>query len=116
MSVTTSTRDEVSLEVRSPARDDAKKPGFRPTSARANKPGIVERILGITPPMVLGLFLFIGWYIGTTRGLINSLILPTPPEFFPSLANGITSGLLLNRAIGTTQAHPPGFPLAAPFL
>src|ERR1700694_1215810 len=112
MSVTTSTRDEVSFEVRSPARDDAKKSGPRHTAARANNPGIIERILVITPPMVLGLFLFIGWYIGTTRGLINSLILPTPTDFFTSLVNGITSGLLLNSAMVTIEESVLGFLLA----
>lgn len=112
MSVTTSTRDEVSFEVRSPARDEAEKPEFRHKAARVNKPGIVERMLGITPPMVLGLFLFTGWYIGTSRGLINSLILPTPTDFFTSLVNGITSGLLLNSAVVTIEESVLGFLMA----
>src|SRR6266487_6002137 len=112
MSVTTSTRDDVSFEVHSYARDDEKipEPGYK--AARASRPRILQRLLTLMPPVALGLFLLVSWYMGTTYGLINGLILPTPADFFASLVNGLTSGLLLNSAMVTAQESLLGFLMA----
>src|SRR5438309_9454262 len=66
----------------------------------------------IVLPWLLALVLLSGWYIGTSPGRINSLILPAPADVFSSLADGITSGLYLNNALVTVQESIFGFLLA----
>ncbi len=112
MSVTTSTRDDVSFEVHSYARDgeNIPEPGYK--AAPASRPRILQRVLTLMPPVALGVFLLVSWYMGTTYGLINGLILPTPADFFASLVNGLTSGLLLNSAMVTAQESLLGFLMA----
>ncbi len=113
MSVTTSMRDDVSFEIPSIARVDADLSASRPQGARAN--GLLrrrERFFAIAPPLALGLILLLSWYIGTTRGLISSLILPAPADFFASLSDGLTSGVLLSSALVTIQESLLGFLLA----
>jgi NitT/TauT family transport system permease protein len=112
MSVTTSTCDDVSFEIPSYAHAGAGLPVTRSKEARVSRLRIMEQFLAIAPPLVLGLILLISWYIGTTRGLISSLILPVPADFFASLANGFTSGVLLSSALVTIQESLLGFLLA----
>jgi NitT/TauT family transport system permease protein len=70
------------------------------------------RVPVVALPWLLALVLLIGWYIATTPGRINSLILPAPADVFTSLANGITSGLYLSNALVTMQESIFGFLLA----
>lgn len=63
-------------------------------------------------PWLLALVLLIGWYIGTSSGRVNSLILPAPADVLASLADGISSGLYLSNALVTVQESIFGFLLA----
>jgi NitT/TauT family transport system permease protein len=70
------------------------------------------RVPVVVLPWLLALVLLIGWYIATSPGRINSLILPAPADVFSSLAGGIASGLYLSNALVTVQESVFGFLLA----
>jgi NitT/TauT family transport system permease protein len=70
------------------------------------------RVPVVILPWLLALVFLIGWYIATSPGRINSLILPAPADVLSSLVEGITSGLYLNNALVTIQESIFGFLLA----
>ncbi len=75
---------------------------------------VTRRILLIVPPLLLGAFILVSWYLATTirhdRSL--SLILPAPGDVFATLSDGIASGLFLSNALVTIQESLVGFLLA----
>src|SRR5947207_7857802 len=111
MSVTTSTSQDVSLEIRKRARTDKKNARSSYLSARATL-NTTQRILLVVPPVVLALLLLMGWYLSTTYGHVSSLILPAPADVFASLSDGFSSGWLLSNALVTIQESLLGFLLA----
>jgi len=99
---------------------DARRPA--PTAGRtpvapANKRGqtvnvVTRRILLIVPPLLLGAFILVSWFLSSTYGHVSSLILPAPGDVFASLSDGIVSGLFLSNALVTIQESLVGFMLA----
>jgi NitT/TauT family transport system permease protein len=119
MSVTTSTEKDVSFGVREYARSGTKTPLPEGTPAEIKAahtstglPLIVQRVLSVAPPLLLGLFFLISWYVSTTFGHVNDLILPTPGDVLASLGDGFSSGLFLSNALVTIQESFFGFLLA----
>lgn len=112
MSVTTSARNDVSLEVREYARNGTNLPAPAGKRARTDSLHRVQRVLTLAPPVVVALILFISWYASTTYANINSLLLPTPGDVLASLTSGLSSGLLLSNALVTVQESVSGFLLA----
>src|SRR5437879_3799781 len=112
MSATTSTGNDVSLKVRKYARDGTELPAPTGKPARTTSLNVVQRVLSVAPPVVVALFLLIGWYVSTTYAHINGLILPAPGDVLASLINGLSSGLLLSNALVTVQESVSGFLLA----
>lgn len=112
MSVTTSTEKGVSIRIRKYARSDTEISVSGGKPARANVFAVAQRILSIIPPLTLGLFLLIGWYVSTAFGHVNSLVLPAPGDVLASLSNGLSSGLFLSNALVTIQESLLGFLLA----
>ncbi len=111
MSVTTSTSQDVSLEIRKRVRTGKKNTTSSYLSARATL-NTTQRILLVVPPVVLALLLLLGWYVSTTYGHVSSLILPAPADVFASLSDGFSSGWLLSNALVTVQESLLGFLLA----
>lgn len=121
MSVTTSRRDEVSLEIRS-STERGQEGQSGASSARnsvtAEKPTytnqlrLLKRTLSVAPPLALAVILLVSWYLSTTYGQVNSLILPAPGDVLNSLTNGLSNGLFLNSALVTIQESLSGFLLA----
>ncbi len=112
MSVTTSTKKDVSLRIRESARSDTEIPVTEGKAARTKTNAGTQRVLSIVPPIALGLFLLLGWYAGTASGHINSLVLPAPGDVLASLSDGLRSGLFLSNALVTIQESFLGFLLA----
>lgn len=112
MSVTTSTEKGVSIGIRKYARSDTEISVSEGKPARANVFAVAQRILSIIPPLTLGLFLLIGWYVSTAFGHVNSLVLPAPGDVLASLSDGLSSGLFLSNALVTIQESLLGFLLA----
>lgn len=73
---------------------------------------LMQRVLLIVPPILLALFLLASWYVSTTYGHVNSLILPAPGDVFSALTTGISSGLFLSNALVTIEESLLGFALA----
>jgi NitT/TauT family transport system permease protein len=111
MSVTTSTSQDVSLEIRKRSRTGKKNTTSSYLSARATL-NTTQRILLVVPPVVLALLLLLGWYVSTTYGHVSNLILPAPADVFASLSDGFSSGWLLSNALVTIQESLLGFLLA----
>ncbi len=119
MSVTTSTTKDVLLRVREHVRDgihddmhsSVQMPAPEKRHAHATLK-TVERMLSVSPPIVLALILLVSWYLGTSYGRISSLILPAPGDVLASLSNGLSSGILLSAALVTAQESVLGFLLA----
>ena len=115
MSVTTSTTKDVLLRVRKHVRDgicdDVQMPAPEKRHAHATLK-TMERMLSVSPPIVLALILLVSWYLGTSYGRISSLILPAPGDVLVSLSNGLSSGILLSAALVTAQESVLGFLLA----
>lgn len=111
MSVTTTTTEDVSLKVQESAHSDTMivSPETRHASARQIPP---QRVLLVVPPVILAVFLLMGWYISTATGSVPSLILPTPGDVFAALSDGFRSGLFLSNAMVTIQESLLGFLLA----
>jgi NitT/TauT family transport system permease protein len=117
MSVTTSTHDDVSGEsaqIRPQAREDVLAHSYVPVynPARSRWKRAAQWRLTVAPPLVLAVILFAAWYMSTTIGKVNSLILPAPADVFASLGGGLSSGLFFNNAIVTIQESVLGFLLA----
>lgn len=115
MSVTTSTGKDVSLKIRKYARSDtelSERPVSEGKPVRSNAFAVVQRVMSIAPPLALGLFLLIGWFVGTTFGHVNSLVLPAPGDVLASLSDGLGSGLFQSNALVTIQESLLGFLLA----
>ena len=110
MSVTTTTED-VSLQVRQPAPDEARKPS--PEAERTRRTQLAtQRILLVTPPIILAVFLLVSWYLSTARGGVPKYILPTPGDVLSTLFDGLKSGLFLSNTLVTMQESLLGFCLA----
>ncbi len=73
---------------------------------------IMQRVLLIVPPILLAIFILAGWYVSTTYGHVNSLILPAPGGVFSALASGMASGLFLSNTLVTIEESLLGFALA----
>src|SRR6266704_2271477 len=89
MSVTTSAKNDVSLEVRKYARNETNLPPPGDNRARTSSLHHMQRVLLVAPPVVVALVLFIGWYMSTTYAHINGLILPAPGDVLTSLISGL---------------------------
>ena len=111
MSVTTSTSQDVSLEIRKRSRTGKKNTTSSYLSARATL-NTTQRVSLVVPPFVLALLLLLGWYVSTAYGHVSSLILPAPADVFASLSDGFSSGWLLSNALVTIQESLLGFLLA----
>ena len=79
-------------------------------SQRSLLPGIHVPVTVL--PWLLALVLLFCWYISTSAGRINNLILPAPTDVFASLVSGIASGLYLSNTLVTVQESVFGFLLA----
>jgi NitT/TauT family transport system permease protein len=113
MSVTTSTHEDVSAEIRSPVQVDEQSsylPNYDPVRSRWQRSALWR--LTVAPPLVLAVIFFVAWYASTTIGKVNSLILPAPADVFASLGSGLTSGLFFSNAFVTIQESVFGFLLA----
>jgi len=110
MSVTTTTED-VSLQVRQPAPDEARKPSPEAERVRRTQ-AAAQRVLLITPPIILAVFLLVSWYLSTARGGVPKYILPTPGDVLSTLFVGLKSGLFLSNTLVTMQESLLGFCLA----
>jgi NitT/TauT family transport system permease protein len=111
MSVKTIAPEELALDARESA------PVGRTPVAPAGKRGqtvngVTRRILLIVPPLLLGAFILVSWYLGSIYGHVPSLILPAPGDVFATLSDGIVSGLFLSNALVTIQESLVGFMLA----
>ena len=110
MSVTTPTED-VSLQVQQPASSKARKPS--PEAERTRRTQLAtQRVLLITPPIILAVFLLASWYVSTASGGVPNYILPTPGNVLSTLFDGLKSGLFLNNTLVTMQESLLGFCLA----
>jgi len=110
MSVTTTTED-VSLQVRQPAPDEARKPSPEAERVRRTQ-AAAQRVLLITPPIILAVFLLVSWCLSTARGGVPKYILPTPGDVLSTLFVGLKSGLFLSNTLVTMQESLLGFCLA----
>ncbi len=111
MSVTTTTAEEVSLEVPEAAPGDIKVLSPQIKRARATQIA-AQRVLLVAPPIVLAVFLLVSWYVSTATGSVPAFILPAPHDVFATLADGLRSGLFLSNALVTIQESLLGFLLA----
>ena len=110
MSVTTTTED-VSLQVRQPAPDEARKPSPEAERVRRTQ-AATQRVLLVTPPIILAVFLLVSWYLSTASGGVPKYILPTPGDVLSTLFDGLKSGLFLSNTLVTMQESLLGFCLA----
>src|SRR6266849_1144630 len=111
MSVTTTTAEDVSLEVQVSAHSDNRI--VSPETRRAPATQIAaQRVLLVVPPIALAVFLMVVWYISTATGSVPSLILPAPRDVFAALSDGLQSSLFLSNALVTIQESLLGFLLA----
>src|SRR5258708_19990365 len=102
MSVTTTTAEDISLQVQQPAPGDTSKPSSEIERARRTQ-AATQRVLLVVPLIVLAGFILLYWYVSTTSGLLPRLILPTPAAVLSSLLYGLRSpSSLLNP-----PPHPP---------
>jgi putative riboflavin transport system permease protein len=111
MSVTTPPVEDTSLEVQASAPGDARNTSTDTRRARAT-PIAAHRILLVAPPILLAVFLLVGWYVSTATGNVPGFILPPPRDVFAALSDGLRSGLFLNNALVTVQESLLGFLLA----
>ncbi|HVB62824.1 MAG TPA: ABC transporter permease [Ktedonobacteraceae bacterium] len=115
MSVTTKTKDEVSIAISPQAseRGSYTAPRNEPEPVwRLGMARVTRRLLVVAPPIILAIILLVSWYLGTTVGQVSSLILPAPGGVFASLRDGLASGLFLSNAIVTIEESIFGFLLA----
>src|SRR5260370_20712605 len=100
MSVTTTTAEDVSLEVQVSAHGDTRIVSPETRRARATQIA-AQRLLLVVPPVALAGFLMVVWYIRTATGDVPSLILPAPLHVFAALSYGLQSRLLLRTVLVT---------------
>jgi len=111
MSIATTTTENVSLEVQESTPGDSMNVSHEIRHAR--RPQLAaQRILLVTPPIVLAVFLLASWYISTATRSVPSFILPAPRDVLAALADGLGSGLFLSNALVTIQESLLGFLLA----
>jgi putative riboflavin transport system permease protein len=111
MSVTTTTAEDVSLQARQPAPGDTRKPTSEIERVRRTQ-AATQRVLLVVPPIVLAVFILLGWYVSTASGSVPGFILPTPADVLSSLFDGLRSGLFLSNVLVTVQESLLGFCLA----
>lgn len=110
MSVKTTFQERLELEndrvesLERPARLPRAAPRAQATQA------VMQRVLLIAPPVLLALFLLVGWFVAYRH--VNGLILPAPGNVFSSLTAGMKSGLFLSNALVTIEESLLGFALA----
>ena len=110
MSVTTTTAEDVSLEVQTPA-GDSRKPSPAAKRARATMVA-TQRVLLVAPPIALAVFLLVSWYVSTATGGVPDFILPAPGAVLSTLFDGFRSGLFLGNTLVTMEESLLGFGLA----
>jgi NitT/TauT family transport system permease protein len=111
MSITTTTAEDVSLQVQQPAPGDTRKSSSEIERARRTQ-AATQRVLLVVPPIALAVFILLGWYVSTASGSVPGFILPTPADVLSSLFDGLRSGLFLSNALVTVQESLLGFCLA----
>ena len=119
MSVTTSSREDVSTQIRTYEQSESgamPPPIANHLDRRQSQPTMflhgMERLVTLVPPVVLAGILLVSWYTTTTYGHVSSLFLPKPSDVFASLLDGLSSGLLLSNALITIEESLLGFLLA----
>lgn len=112
MSVTTSTQNCVSSEIRKPPRNGVPMPFPESMHATRALQGGVKRIVSLAPPLILALVLLLGWNMSTTYGHVPSLILPAPNDVLASLLTNLSTGMFQANALVTIQESLLGFLLA----
>ncbi len=125
MSVTTSTRKEVSFaeRVRIRAQSDTRPPLPSREIGRAGKwmPSDSERtstvraagrLVTATPSLLIALLVLLVWYIATTPGHVSALFLPAPADVFSTLFAGLQSGVFFSNALVTIEESVFGFLLS----
>lgn len=107
MSITKTTENE-SFELQEAVSDSSRtqSPGIRRSGTI---PIVRQRAMLIAPPLVLALFIIIGWFISTATGRVPDFILPAPRDVFTTLVDGLRSGLFINNALVTVQESLFGF-------
>jgi len=116
MSVITQNEESTSVEVLKPQEVVSPAAPVTPARRSSSRAGtawqITNHLLYVLPPFILAVILCFAWYMGTTAGRVNALILPAPGAVFASLATGVTSGLYLEHFLITVQESLSGFLLA----
>ena len=111
MSATTSTKG-VSLRIR---KREAARNEIQPQRRATTRPERLQatsRAFTFIPPLVLGVVLLISWYISTTAGHVNGLLLPAPGDVLSSLSDGIKTGIYTSNTLYTVLESVLGFLLA----
>src|SRR5258708_32337303 len=98
MSVTTTTAEDVSLQVQRPAPGDTRKPSSEIERGRRTQAATQRGLLG-GPPIVLAAFILLGWYVSTASGSVPGFRLPTPADGVSSLFAGLVSGVVRTNAL-----------------
>src|SRR5579863_1655917 len=112
MSVMTSSKKDVSVEVRSHVYDargergasddhsDMMAPAPKKKRARTSTASLLatQRTLTLAPPIVLAVVILVGWYMSTNVAHVSSLFLPAPGDVVTSLSNSLSNGLFLSNA------------------
>ena len=111
LGASTAPTDDVSMDTRQSERDETTPPSRKKRSAWASW-DVTQRALSLAPPIVLGVLLLLGWYLGTAARHISTLILPAPGNVWNSLANGFSSGIFLSNGLVTISESLLGFLLA----
>lgn len=118
MSAKTTMPDELELQNSGTQQDAsshvvAGRPPLAEISRRTRRAqNIARRLFVIVPPALLALLILLSWYLATTPGRVQSLILPAPADVFSSLLDGLRSGLFLSNALVTIEESLFGFALA----
>ena len=111
MSVTTSSPNRVSFKIRRHVQHGTKLPSSQNKRTRVSL-SLMERVLTLAPPLVLGVLLLFSWYISTTYDHVSSLIIPAPKDVLASLFNNLRAGTFQSNALVTIQESLLGFFLA----
>jgi NitT/TauT family transport system permease protein len=102
------TTENESFELQEAVTEDSRKVSSGLKRSRET-PIARQRAMLVVPPLVLALFLLVGWYVSTAMGRVPSFILPPPRDVFVTLADGLRSGLFLSNALVTIQESLLGF-------
>lgn len=113
MSATTPTKSvPFRVRKREAARSKIQPPPIRVDDARVVRLVGASKIYSLVPPLLLGAILLVAWYISTTSGHVNSLLLPTPGDVLASLIDGIKTGIYISNTLYTVLESVLGFLLA----